>query len=351
MKLSLDVSGGRRRVAIVALSPSLELDITGPLSVFQNANAVLKGRGRNAEYLVEVVSAAETTTVAGDCGLGMVAHRRITAVRGVVDTVLVAGGSAAVGAAAGDPVVRWLPRMARRARRVGSICTGAFVLAAAGLLDGRRATTHWLFCEELARLYPKVGVDPAPIFVRDGAVCTSAGVTAGIDLALELVEEDLGGEIALAVARTLVVYLRRPGGQAQFSVALSTRPVEHRAFRDLQAWIVEHLAEPLRVEDLAARAAMSPRNFARAFAAEVGATPARYVLLQRMEAAKAQLEQSARGQEEIAVACGFGAVEQLRRAFLRELSTTPGRYRDHFRRKGGGPRGPASKTVQRALTL
>ncbi len=225
----------------------------------------------------------------------------------------------------------WLRLAARRSRRVTSVCTGAFLLARAGLLDGRRATTHWNACDALARHYPSIEVEPDPIFVRDGNVYTSAGVTAGIDLALALVEEDLGREAALTVARDLVLFIRRPGGQAQFSAGLAGQAASRPGVRDLQGWIADHLDHDLSVPALAERAFMSPRNFARVFAREVGVTPAAYVESLRLERARTLLETSDELQlEEVALRCGFGTVETLRRVFGRRLGVNPNAYRSRF---------------------
>jgi len=213
---------------------------------------------------------------------------------------------------------------------LGAVCTGAFLLAEAGLLDGRRATTHWAYAVELASRHPEVKVDPNPIWVQDAHVYTSAGVTACMDLALGFVEEDLGNGAALEVARNLVLFLRRPGGQAQFSVSLSAQASVRNSLFELQVWMVENLNQDLSVEALAARSAMSPRNFARAFVRELAITPARYVEALRLEAARRHLEQTDRGLDEIASTCGFAGYEPMRRAFLRSLGITPGRYRDHF---------------------
>jgi transcriptional regulator GlxA family with amidase domain len=220
--------------------------------------------------------------------------------------------------------------MTPRVRRFGSVCTGAFILAEAGLLDGRRATTHWGSCALLAQRYPRVSVDPNPIFVRDGNVYTSAGVTAGMDLALALVEEDHGHEVALGVARELVLFLRRPGGQSQFSAQLAVQSADRAPLRDLQAWIADNLGGDLSVPALAAHAAMSPRNFARVFTQEVGVTPARFVEQARVEAACRRLEESANGVDAIAAECGFGSTESMRRAFLRRLRVPPSAYRHRF---------------------
>jgi len=228
-------------------------------------------------------------------------------------------------------IVDWVVRASRRARRTTSVCTGSYLLAAAGLLDGRRATTHWEYCDRLAARYPAVRLDPDPVFVRDGDIWTSAGVTAGMDLALALVEDDLGPEVALTVARLLVVFLKRPGGQSQFSGALSVQQASRPALRELQAWIAGHLDDDLSVAALAARAHLSERSFARAFRAEVGQTPAVYVETLRVERARALLEDGAESLEAVARAAGFSSAEVLRRAFHRRLGVGPAAYRERFR--------------------
>jgi transcriptional regulator GlxA family with amidase domain len=226
--------------------------------------------------------------------------------------------------------LNWLRDRCGRSRRFGSVCTGALVLAEAGLLDGRRATTHGNWCEELARDYPRVTVDPAPIYVRDGNCYTSAGVTAGIDLALALVQEDLGRSAALKVAQMMVVFLQRPGGQSQFSATLMAQTSESRPLSDLLAWLPDNIRRDLSIESLARRAAMSPRNFARLFREEVGKTPARYVEELRLEAARRQIESTAMTLEEVAMCCGITSAEILRRAFVRRLGVTPRHYRASF---------------------
>jgi transcriptional regulator GlxA family with amidase domain len=245
------------------------------------------------------------------------------------DTLLIPGGD---GARAPDPdLVDWVQRASRKARRTVSVCTGAFLLAAAGLLDHRRATTHWNWCEELAEEYPNVHVEPDSVFVREGELWTSAGVTAGIDLALALVEEDLGPGVALAVARELVVFLKRPGGQAQFSSALSAQQAARPALREVQAWIAGHLSEDLSVAALAERSMMSERSFARTFRQEVGQTPAAYVEALRIEQARALLEDGAPSLEAVAQSAGFASAEVLRRAFRRRIGVSPSDYRSRFR--------------------
>jgi transcriptional regulator GlxA family with amidase domain len=238
-------------------------------------------------------------------------------------------------AAADDPntltgdgrLVAWLRRTAPQARRIAALCTGSFLLAAAGLLDGRRATTHWTCCGELARRDPRVSVDPEPIFVRDRNIYTSAGSTASMDLVLALVEEDFGARVALAVASNLVLFLKRPGGQAQFSAQLSTQLAERQPLRDLQAWILERPGDDLSVPALARRVAMSPRNFFRVFTQEIGITPARFIQRARVEAARRLLEDTRRSIDEIAAGCGFGSAETMRSGFQRVLGMSPQAYR------------------------
>jgi transcriptional regulator GlxA family with amidase domain len=246
-----------------------------------------------------------------------------------VDTLMVAGGQGVEAAAADPVIIDWVRLRAKRARRIASVCTGAFLLAGAGLLDGRRAATHWSYCAELARRFPKVRVESDPIFVRDGSVWSSAGVTAGIDLALALVEEDLGTMLALSVARYLVVFMKRPGGQAQFSTALSLQTADDE-FGALHEWISNHLAEDLPLSVLANRARMSERSFSRHYAEATGVTPARAIERLRVEAARRLLSESGLPAKRISQRCGFGSEETMRRSFLRLLAVTPQDYRSRF---------------------
>jgi transcriptional regulator GlxA family with amidase domain len=245
--------------------------------------------------------------------------------------LVVVGGEGAGRAARDGTLVGWVGRAVARSRRVASVCTGAFVLAATGVLNGRCATTHWGACDDLARLFPDVTVDPDPIFVRDGNVWTSAGVTAGMDLALALVDDDLGRDVALMTARQLVLFVQRPGGQSQFSAQLGAQVAARDPLRDLQAWIAEYPDEDHAVERLAARVAMSPRHFARVFRDEVGCTPAAYVETVRVEVARRLLETTGLSAADVARAAGFGTPETLRRAFARRVGTSPIEYRDRFR--------------------
>jgi transcriptional regulator GlxA family with amidase domain len=256
---------------------------------------------------------------------------RLSGVRGDIDTLMVAGGDGTAEALGDRALIDGVLRLAGRSRRVTSVCSGAFILAEAGLLDGRRATTHWSWCDALAARYPAITVEPDPIFVRDGNVSTSAGVTAGMDLALALVEDDLGRDIALAVARRLVLFLRRPGNQSQFSAQLAAQVAHRDTLRDVQQWISDHPETDLSVADMAERAGMSERNFARCFKDEVGVTPGRYVEGVRLEVARRLLEDTDDSVARVATASGFGTAETMRRVFLRSLRTGPMEYRRRFR--------------------
>jgi transcriptional regulator GlxA family with amidase domain len=315
-----------RRVVIVAVPEVQPLDVTGPAEVFAAASSAAARMGRSG-YAVEVVAPGGGPIATGS-SYGLLASGALEEVRPPLDTLVVAGGTGA--RHAGADVVARVAAVARRSRRVASVCTGAYVLAAAGLLDGRRATTHWAYCDELERLHPAIRVERDPIFVVDGPVRTSAGVTAGMDLALGIVEEDLGPRVALEVARWLVLFVKRPGGQAQFSAQLAGQSAERAPLRELQAWMADHLDADLSVAALAGRAAMSERHFARAFKAQTGMTPAAYVEALRVERARLALEGGALAIDAVARRCGFGTVETLRRAFARRLGVSPGAYRDRF---------------------
>lgn len=314
-----------RRVVIVAYPDVQCLDVTGPHEVFAMANR----RIAPLRYALEVV-APGAGVVRASSGLGLVVDRSLADCDGPIDTLVVAGGIGTGPAAADTELLAWLAAAARRSRRVTSVCTGALILAAAGLLDGRRATSHWSVCDRMAELHPAIDVQPDRIYVRDGNVWTSAGVTAGMDLALALVEDDHGPALALDVARQLVLFTRRAGGQSQFSPQLAAVRTDSEPLREILAFVAEHLDADLSVPALAARAAMSPRTFARSFRAEVGTTPAAFVQASRVEAARRLLEASAMGTAEIARACGFGTVETMHRAFRRTVHTTPGQYRRAF---------------------
>ncbi|MFF2995272.1 GlxA family transcriptional regulator [Streptomyces sp. NPDC057950] len=311
-----------RTVLFVLFDAVQSLDVTGPAEVFAGAEI-----SRAGSYRVRTAS-LDGAPVRTSSGLTLVPDGTLAEAR-APHTLLVPGGQ---GTRQPDPrLTEWLRAHGPGADRLVSVCTGALLLARAGLLDGRRATTHWAYCDRLARDHPAVQVDPDPIYVRDGRVSTSAGVTSGIDLALALVEEDLGRETALTVARHLVVFLRRPGNQAQFSAQLAAQTARREPLREVQQWITEHPGEDLCVESLAARARLSPRHFARAFQSETGVTPGRYVDRVRLEHARRLLEDTADGVAEISRACGYGTPEAMRRAFLRALGAAPAEYRRRFR--------------------
>jgi transcriptional regulator GlxA family with amidase domain len=333
------------RDIVILVYPGIQsLDLTGPLEVFSGAHQLLETSRRSdgakralvagldlahPGYRTLVVS-PDGAPVETSSGLTIVPHAAIGEAPAAIDTLIVAGGPGSEPLCRERALLGWIAARGVAARRVAAVCTGAFPLAAAGLLDGRRATTHWAAAAELARRYPQVRVDPEPIFVRDGSVWTSAGVTAGMDLALALVEEDLDRDAALTIARHLVLFLRRPGNQSQFSAALTARAPERPGLREVQRFAVENLAADLSVESLAAHAHMSPRHFARSFRAEVGVTPARYVERLRLEAARRRLEEGEEPVGAVAAACGFGTAETLRRVFLRALGVGPAEYRRRF---------------------
>ncbi len=313
------------RVIIVTFDKAQILDVTGPLEVFSSASRFLPA----VQYRTDVVS-SHGGPVGASCGLEF-ASSSISDITGPVDTLMVAGG-ADMDAACTDPVLlEHVRRLAADARRVTSVCSGAFVLAATGLLEGRRATTHWAECEQLNDRYDAVTVDADAIYVQDGNVWTSAGVTAGIDLALALVADDHGNNAAATVARQLVVYLRRSGGQAQFSAVLAGQAADTEPVRDLLAWLRDHLTEDLSVATLARRTNLSERQFSRVFKSEVGVTAASYVEAVRLESACRLLETTERTVEQVARTCGFGTPETMHRSFRRRLSTTPGDHRHRFR--------------------
>jgi transcriptional regulator GlxA family with amidase domain len=312
-----------RRIVVLVVPPIDELDLVGPLQVFNSVNR-LAGR---TIYTIEVVTNADRLTVEGEGGiLTFMARHHFRKVEGTADSLLLVCG---IGSrSVRDPALSaWLRKMAGEVRRLGAVCAGALLIAEAGLLKGRRATAHWKFGRELAARYPDVCVEHDPLWVKDGNIYTSAGLSAGIDLALAWVEEDCGAALAHEAARELVLFLRRPGGQPQVSVSLASQASEMSSIRELQIWIAEHLKTKLSVDDLADRMSMSARNFERVFTREVGTTPSQYVLQARVEAARRLLERSENGLKEVASATGFGSVDVMRRAFVRLLGISPRRYR------------------------
>ena len=335
----LSSSSAPRRVLILGAAPSQLLDIAGPAEILAQAGhlkerekAVDKAGGWLPLYDISCLIMPEPGTAATSVGFALqssVTEAEVLAWADL-DTLIVVGGEGARRRSSEAAIRTMVQRLAANARRVVGVCTGAFILAEAGCLAGLKVTTHWRWCDELKRRHPDLAVDPEPIYLHDGKVWTSAGITAGMDLALALVEADHGHALALAVARELVMFLRRPGGQKQFSTVLCAQTGLSVRLADLLAWMAENLHRPLSVDDLAARANLSPRQFARAFRAETGVTPARMLERMRVEAARRLFEADSAGVSDVAARCGFGADETMRRAFLRHLGVPPASYRNRF---------------------
>ncbi|AJO79719.1 AraC family transcriptional regulator [Pseudomonas sp. MRSN 12121] len=321
-----------KTIRVLTFANAQVLDVTGPLQVFASANDLARHKGLPQPYAASVIAAGDGTVLTS-AGLTLLAAP-LPEPDSACDTLIVAGGWGVYAAAEDPALVAWVRQQAAQARRVASVCTGAFLLAASGWLDGRRVVTHWTRCEQLARQYPRLRVEADPIFINEGPVWTSAGVTAGIDLALALVEADLGHALALEVARHLVVFLKRPGGQAQFSATLALQKQGGR-FDDLHAWIAENLGRDLSIPTLAEQAGMSERSFVRHYRADTGQTPARAIERIRVESARRLLGESGLAIKRIAMQCGFGSEETLRRSFLRGVGVTPQAYRERFSSEGG----------------
>lgn len=311
-----------RSIAILALPGVQLLDVSGPLDVFAQANVEA---GREA-YELSVV-ACQPGPIRSSSGVRLLPDLVIGELERRFDTLLVAGAPGADRTQTNRTLLGWIRSCAKKSRRYGSVCTGAFVLAAAGLLDGRRITTHWSASKRLSEIYPKVTVEDDALYVRDGKLRTAAGVTAGLDLALALVEEDLGPEIAKRVAAQLVMFFKRPGGQLQFSRKGATQPAGRSALQDVQRWVAANPALPLSVKAMAAHTGQSPRHFARLFHAEVGVTPAAWVEATRIEAARGLLEAGNDAPKQVAAKCGFSNPDTLRRAFVKHVGVTPAEFR------------------------
>jgi transcriptional regulator GlxA family with amidase domain len=310
------------------------LDLVGVSEVFSLANLISRRLDPSAPdpYILETLSVDSSMWLHASSGIALMADRRCTDCGGPIDTLLIPGCLEMTAVTRDRVLLGWVEETARRVRRIGSLSNGAFILAAAGILEGRRATTHWLDCERLAGEFPGVRVESDRIFVKDGNLYTAAGGTAGLDLALALIEEDLGRDLAFAVARALVMFVRRPGGQNQFSALLQSQTAERQPLRDLLAWASEHLTDSLSVETLAARVHMSARNFSRAFRKELGKTPARFIETLRIDAAARMLEQTGVCIDQAAKECGLGSADSMRRSFLRVRGVTPSEYRERIRR-------------------
>jgi transcriptional regulator GlxA family with amidase domain len=306
-------------VIVLVVPPVEELDLVGPIQVFSAANRL----ACKPVYSVEIATNGKDLRVEGEGGLlSFLAQHHYQALNGSFDSVLLVCGVSTRNAC-DSALFAWLRQVAPKVRRLGSVCAGALLLAEAGLLNGRRATSHWRFSEELARHYPRVQVVSEPVWVKDGNIYTSAGISAGIDLALGWVEEDCGNAVATEIAREFVLFLRRPGGQAQLSVSLAAQGNEMRSIQELMVWIADNLNRDLSLPLLADRVAMSTRNFERVFRREVGMAPARYVRQVRVEAAQRLIERGGKGLEQIAASCGFSSAGSMRRVFRQSLNTTP----------------------------
>ena len=310
-----------RKVVIAGPSPVQILDIAGPLEVFSNA----------PDYQIQLANPGLERVLQTSRGVVLSDAVPIADVDGPVDTLVIAGGPGAEKGDYDSTFIAWIVKAAKESRRVASICTGAFLLAEAGLLNGKQAVTHWNFCDRLAKEYPQVIVRPEPIYLRDGSIYTSAGITAGIDLSLALVEEDHGHETALRIARYLVMFLVRPGGQAQYSHMLSHQAITSQPLRELHVWMLEHPREDLTVESLAERIGMSARHFTRVCLRETGMNPGQFVDRMRVEAAQQLIDSSSRGLKEIADFCGFKSADAMRRTFLRILGVTAAEYASRFK--------------------
>lgn len=329
MSISVTDSGSLQRHVVVVVYPDImAMDVCGPMEAFSIAN-YLANRTLYRLSLAAVTTEPITTSL----GFCIVPNCRLADLDGPIDTLLVAGGYGHVDALRDPVLTGWLRETAPRARRHGSICTGAFLLAASDLLHGRRATTHWALAPSFAKNYPSTTLEVDRIFVRDGQTYTSAGISAGIDLALALIEEDHGRTFALRVARSLVVFLKRPGGQSQFSTHLQAQFSAVPAIRKAQEWALTHLADDLSAKALAAHVGMSERNFRRLFVDELRETPREYVERVRLDEARRQIEDTDLAAQVVAKRCGFGTVYSLRRAFVRQFGVTPQWYRTHFQNR------------------
>jgi transcriptional regulator GlxA family with amidase domain len=327
--MSASASAGLQRHIVVVVYPDvMAMDVCGPMEAFATAN-FYANRGL---YRLSI-AAVTTDPVKTSIGFSIVPNYALADLEGPIDTLLIAGGFGYVSAFRNRALTDWLREAAPRARRHGSICTGAFPLAASGLLDGKRATTHWNLAASFAREFPSTRLEVDSIFVRDGQTYTSAGVSAGIDLALAMIEEDHGRMFALRVARSMVVFLKRPGGQSQFSTHLQAQFSSVPAIQKAQEWALAHLSEDLSVKTLAPRVGMSERNFRRLFVDELRETPHQYVERIRLDEARRQIEDTDLPAQAVAKRCGFVTVYSLRRAFVRQLGVTPQWYRTHFQNK------------------
>lgn len=320
------------RLIVFILTPqTVMLDVTGPLQAFHEARDPVDGSHGTAAYRT-LLASSHGGPIMTDTGIALDTVVLADLDPGEIHTLIAAGSDEMLNALGDANLIGWLEKYRSHIPRIGSVCIGAFILGAAGMLDNRACVTHWRWCQRLQTMFPHSRVATDPIFVRDGPVWTSAGVTTGIDMAVAMIEQDLGRDAALAVARSLIVFIRRPGGQSQFSL-----PLEHQAndrtgrFDALHGWIAQNLQTRLSVEDLAEQTGMSPRNFSRIYKSVTGLSPARAVELMRLEAARTALEQTEKRISQIAISCGFGDDERMRRCFVKHLGVAPSNYRERFK--------------------
>jgi transcriptional regulator GlxA family with amidase domain len=312
-----------RRIVVLVVPPIEELDLIGPVQVLSTATRLMRS---GTPYQIEVAATTRDRMITGESGLSIVAQAHYQSLEGEIDSLLLVSGVSGRNRR-DDDLFAWLKRTVPTCRRVGAVCISAFLLARAGVLTHQRATVHWKYAHELAYRYPRLSVDPNPIWVQAGNIYTSGGFSAGIDLALAWVAEDCGSAIAVEAARELVLFLRRPAGQTQLSVTLAAQAGEMQPIQELQVWIADNLTRDLSTSALADRVSMSVRNFGRVFTADVGTTPAKYVRHLRVEAARRLLQSSSYDLRHIATATGFGSVDGMRRAFLQVLGTSPRQVR------------------------
>lgn len=320
-----------KHIAFLIMPNATLLDITGPYEAFSLAIQCLKSYGKDASYVLHTLSLDRNKIVKTSSGLCLLCEGSIKSLDYPIDTLFIPGIPESLEDMVDSKILSWIKQQSMQVRRICSICTGAFILAEAGILDNRKVATHWKLCDKLADNYPSLIVDSESIFIKDGHIYTSAGVSSGIDLALALIEEDYGRALALEVARELVVYLKRPGNQAQFSVTLKHQNSDYKPIQRIKDWLLEHLKDKITVEQLAGQALMSPRNFARVFSRETGITPAKYIEKLRLEAACRMLTETQLTLEAISNECGLTNVDSMRRLFLKHLKVTPSDYRKNFR--------------------
>jgi transcriptional regulator GlxA family with amidase domain len=317
-----------KHIVIVGYDDITSLDLSGPLEAFSSAQ-VEDSRGRPQPCYRVTIAALGTKTFCSESGLRMTASCFLSSLRHL-DTLLIPGGKGMRTSPASLKLANWISQRGNHVRRIASVCTGIFGLAPTGLLDGRRVTTHWKYAAELAERFPGLKVDASPLYIRDGKFYTSAGVTAGIDLSLALIEEDFGPQVALAVARELVVYMKRPGGQEQFSEPLKFQVASSSRFADLAAWMVGHLDGDLSVDVLAGHMNLCPRQFSRRFRDEFKSTPAAFVQRLRLDEARTRLSAAGATVEGVADSVGFHDPDSFRRAFVQRFGVPPQHYRGRF---------------------